>query len=141
MSFETSVVVESEVIARPNVRPEAKTNIMISGRGGSKWQSKIGKSSIVSVKQRDASGSGSKRQRDCSMGDEDRRGLHDRSRSSHMEDQSNQRDHDQLSLNVPWIIGSGRQRDSNTRTTIHDPTHPDSPLSSLLDVFEIPSQH
>ena len=85
--IETSAVVESEVIAVANVGREAKTNIMISGRGGSKWRSKIGKSSIISVRQRDASGSGSKRQRDCRMGDEGRRVSHDRSRSRHMEDQ------------------------------------------------------
>ena len=163
MRFDTSAFVESEVRANANVRSEAtesanvgpevtasasvgheasktKSNIMRSGRGGLKWRSQIGQISGAIENQRDVSGN--KRQRDASIGRNEGRGkMHDRSRSSYMEDQQARRDHDRVLLSVPWIIGSDRHHESNTHTTIHYLLPTDNPVFALFELFEIPSQH
>ena len=115
---------------------KTKPSIMISGTGGLRWRSTIGTN--ASERQRDFS-SWTKRQRDASIGREKGRGeKHDRSRSSHMEGQLSRRDHDNVTSNVPWIIGTERHHDSNLQTTIHDPSTPDNPVSAFLTFSRYP---
>ena len=58
---------------------KSKSNIMRSGRGGSRWRSKIGKSAGAIESQRDVNGN--TRQTDSSVGRDEGRGeMHDRSR-------------------------------------------------------------
>ena len=126
VSFDKHTIVGSEVSASQHdgvsfdkhaiVGSVVRTNIMRSGRGGSKWRNRIGKSSglVQAVGKREASASeSSKRQRDGSMGDEGRRKFDSRERSSHMESQDqvplNVQTHDQFSVNVPsmpWYKGA-----------------------------------
>ena len=128
--FDVCASVGSEAIASAIVGPEVdasggtaadvghnasktRSNIMRSGRGGSRWRSKIGKSEGAIEIQRDTSGN--KRQRDASIGRDEGRGeMHDRSRSSHMEDQHARREHDHVLLSVPCIIGSDGHHNSKT---------------------------
>ena len=120
---------------------KARSSVMRSGKGGQRWRRKIGGHTVVMQqlktinKQRETS-SGTKRHRDASVGRERGRGNeHDRGRSSHMENQSNQRDHDHVTLNVPWIIGSER---TTTAKQIRQSTTPQHQTTQLLSSLTCP---